>query len=62
VVGGAGVIQLVDGVLNKMVDRVEVVPVVNFGDGDSAGKGEGKCGNHVEVLHRSFSPKGIFGS
>jgi len=61
VIGGAGMLHLVDGILDMMVDVVEVVPVVDFSNGDSAGKGEGKCGNHVELFHRSFSPRGRFG-
>jgi hypothetical protein len=32
------------------------MPIVYLGNGDSAGKGEGKCGNHIDFLHRSFSP------
>jgi hypothetical protein len=51
----------VDGILNMMMNGVEVVPVVDLGDGDSASEGEGKCGNHVELFHRSFSPRGRFG-
>jgi hypothetical protein len=58
VIGGARAVQFVDGILNMVVYGVEVVPVVDLGDGDSASKGEGKCGDHVEILHRSFSPRG----
>jgi hypothetical protein len=61
VVGGAGVIHFVDGFNYMLVNFVEVVPIADFGDGDSASKGEGKSGNHVKLIHRSFSPRGRFG-
>jgi hypothetical protein len=62
VVGSLGALHFVDGIDDMMVNSVEVVPVVDLGNGDSASKGEGKCGNHVNLFHRSFSPGGRFGS
>ena len=38
VIGSLGALHLVDGVDHMMVNGVEVVPVVDLGDGDSAGK------------------------